>query len=349
MRVAVVGLGWVACEVWLPRLHAHPAFEVAVAVDPDPAAAELAGPLLEGVTVHRAHEDVAVADVDVAFVLTPNHTHADLAAWFLERGRAVFLEKPTCAHAQELRRLAAAARTGDGRLILSVAARHRGDVAAMARLVAAGTLGEPRLVELSWVRSRGIPAREWFASRSRAGGGVLLDLGWHLVDLVHHLLGTAPVRRATALATADFLGREGWTAVWGHDAGKAGAAADVEDQLTALVTTDGAYALMLRLAWASHEDLDRTIVALHGSDASLVLRTTFGFSPQRVAPSLILSRAGLVEEIPLPDEPLGAEYDRQLDALAAQLADPSATQASLADAGAVLEVIHACYSAAGCS
>lgn len=347
MRIVVVGLGWVAQQVWLPRLRSHPKFEVVAAVEPQAAVAQRARALLGRLPVYRGHEDVPLDNVDGAFVLTPNHTHGRIGEWFLRRGRAVFLEKPTGTDRGQMGMLAAAARHGGGQLALSAAARHRADVAAMRELVRDGVLGTPRLAELSWVRSRGIPSSGWFTSRATAGGGVLVDLGWHLIDVAQHLWGAAPVRSVAAVASADFLHRDGWATQWRGDDVAGGSAADVEDQLSALVSTE-TYAMQLRCAWASHEETDRTTIALHGTAASVVLSTTFGFSPRRVAePSLVLKRGGVSEDVPLAPAGIGAEYDRQLDALVGLLDSPDATECALTEAGDVLTVVDACYRAAG--
>ncbi|MFH0179227.1 Gfo/Idh/MocA family protein [Streptomyces cacaoi] len=344
MRVAVVGLGWVAREVWLPRLVKHPDFEVVAVVEPRPEAVERATALVGGARVYGGYQELGPHEADLVFVLTPNHTHGTLAGHFLRQGLAVFLEKPTGTDFGHLRLLEDAARDGGGRLLLSTAARHRTDVGELARLVADGALGTPRLAELSWVRSRGIPGSDWFARRETAGGGVLVDLGWHVIDVLHHLWGASGVRHATALASCDFLTREGWGADW-HAGTAALGNADVEDQLTALVATER-YGMQLRFAWASHETVDRTRLVLHGTAGTAELTTTFGFSPRRVTePTLTLRQEGGERRVPLPPAGVGDEYDQQLDALASELARADATGRALREAREALAVVEACYRA----
>jgi oxidoreductase len=341
VRTVVVGLGWVAREVWLPRLLAHPKFTLVAAVETNPDAAGA----VSGVPVYGDCADVPLDDVDLAFVLTPNHTHGRIGEWFLRRGRSVFLEKPTGTDRAQLDLLDRAARSGGGRLVLSAAARHRADIRELARLVSDGFCGTPRLAELSWVRARGIPTGGWFTDRATAGGGVLVDLGWHVIDVAQQIWGTSPVRAATAVAGDDFLRRRGWDAGWrGGPAHPTGG--DVEDQLTGLVVTDP-YAMALRFAWASHEETDETRIALHGTEGSVELRTTFGFSPRRVTPSLVARRGGERTDIPLPGVAVGDEYDRQLGALVGLMEEPGATARALAEAYAVLAVVDACYRSAG--
>lgn len=346
MRTVVVGLGWVAREVWLPRLRAHPKFQVVAAVEPDPGAVQRARTVLGPVPVFARHTEVDVAGADVVFVLTPNHTHGALGGYFLRRGCSVFVEKPTSTDRGQLELLRTASRHGRARLVLSSAARYRSDVAALRRLVASGGIGTPRLAEAEWIRARGIPGNAWFTNRATAGGGVLLDLGWHVIDVVQQLWGVSPIRSTTAVAGADFIGRRGWDAGWRGVADDTGPAPDVEDQLAAMIRTD-AYAFWLRLAWASHEEVDVTSIVLHGTEATAVLRTTFGFSPLRVPrPTLIVKRRSAVEELPLEPAPVGAEYDNQLDALVGLLERSDTTRRALADAAGALTVVEACYHAA---
>jgi oxidoreductase len=350
VRTVVVGLGWVAREVWLPRLLKHPGFELVGVVEPRPEAVARAAAAFGQVPVYRKATEVPLDHADLVFILTPNHTHEQVADWFLRHGLTVFLEKPAGVSQRELDLLEAAASEGGGTLVLSAAARYRSDVTALHRLVADGTLGTPRIAELSWVRARGIPSSGWFTDRGMAGGGALIDLGWHVIDVAHYLWGISAPQTASAFASADFLCQEDWAAAWrGPQAADPGGAShrDVEDQLTAMVIT-AAYAMTLRFAWASHEQSDVTTIVLHGTSASAALRTTFGLSPQRVSsPSLLLKRGGTVQEIQLRDDRPGTEYGRQLDALAGLVTEPEATARALADARGVLAVVEACYHAAG--
>jgi oxidoreductase len=347
MNVAVVGLGWVAATVWLPRLLANPDYRVVAVVEPDGECAARSAAIMTGCPLYSSHRDVPLDGLDAVFVLTPNHTHAEIGSWFLRRGCAVLLEKPTCVHPAEIELLSAAAEAGGGRLGLSAAARHRADVAALRNVVRSGVLGTPRLADLSWVRARGIPRSHWFTDRRRAGGGVLIDLGWHVIDVALDLWGPVSVRSATACASADFLGLDGWGASWHGTAAAPSPPGDVEDQLTALVATDS-YGLRLRFAWASHEDTDETVLVLHGTDGTAELHTTFGFSDRRRAiPSLRVKRSGTVAPMRVDADGVGAEYDRQLTELTAlRGSDEEATKRALDEARDVLRVVDACYSAA---
>ncbi|SPF04002.1 Gfo/Idh/MocA family protein [Streptomyces sp. MA5143a] len=327
VRVAVVGLGWAGRTIWLPRLDAHPAFRLTAVVEPDPADEHRT----YGVPVLADVDDLTPDLADLAVVAVPNHAHAPVAEKLLRKGIPVFLEKPVCLTTGEADRLAEAERAGGAVLLAGSAACHRADIQALRSVV--DSLGEIRHVNLSWVRARGVPGgRGWFTRRALSGGGVLVDLGWHLLDTLALLLGPVTFEQVGATVSADHVSGRTWQAGWrgdepdgaapGHDGVPGG---DVEDTVRAFLVTEGGVSVSLHTCWASHAPVDVTTVEVHGSAGTAELRCTFGFSPNRVpAPVLTLTRGGESSTVPLPDEPLGTEYDRQVDALPGQLRDPAA-------------------------
>ncbi|MFI2666531.1 Gfo/Idh/MocA family protein [Micromonospora carbonacea] len=357
VRVAVVGLGWAGREIWLPRLAAHPTFEVTALVDPQPAVRDTARDTHAVPFAYADVDDLPVGAADLVVVAVPNHLHAAVAARLLRRGVPVFLEKPVCLSAAEATLLADAERAGGAVLLAGSAARWRADVRALAD--AAAGLGPIRHVDVAWVRARGVPdAGGWFTRRDLSGGGALVDLGWHLLDTVLPLLGPATrITHAVGSVSADFVDDDAAHAVWRDPAGSVGAAAaprgdgpvggsrgDVEDTARGfLLTADGA-SVAVHACWASHEALDRTTITVHGVAGTATLRCTFGFSPNREpTPVLTRTRDGRTVTLPLPTEPIGAEYDRQLDALPGLLAAPASRGAAVAEAHRTIDIIERIY------
>lgn len=346
VRVAVVGLGWAARSIWLPRLHAHPAFTVGAVVDPDPAACALAVQDLADTRLFASVDELTPRDADLAVVAVPNHLHADIACRLLTRGIPAFVEKPVCLDSEEARRLVVAENAGGAVLLAGSAARHRADVLALRELVAG--LGRLRHIEVSWVRARGIPdAGGWFTRRSLSGGGALVDLGWHLLDTVSPLLGEAGFEQALATVSDDFVRSSAARAAWRDTAPVAAESdSDVEDTVRGFIVTDGGVSVSLRASWASHEPRDVTVIRVDGSAGSATLRCTFGFSPNRVPSELTVLRDGEAGAVPVPHEEVGAEYVRQLDALPALLADPASRGRAAAETLRTIQVIERLYDSA---
>ncbi|OKI17541.1 oxidoreductase [Saccharothrix sp. CB00851] len=339
-----MGLGWAATTIWLPRLTAHPDVVVTAVVDTDVGArASYAGTA----RVLSDPAEISRDTADVAIVAVPNHAHTPVACALLRAGIPVFLEKPVCLGTAEADELAEAERAGGAVLIAGSAARYRADTKALER-VAAG-LGEVRHLSLAWVRARGVPGTPWFTDQDRAGGGALVDLGWHLLDLALPLLGPGPVDFEQVLGTTghDFVDRSRTTAAWRHDAETRDSPATVEDTARAFLVTTKGVSTALHVGWASHARYDRTCVEVHGSAGTAVLSCTFGFSPNRAGGSVLtVVRGGEVELVPVVQEAIGVEYDRHVDALPGLLADPGHRGRAVASARTTIGVIERIYDSA---
>ncbi len=379
IRVAVVGLGWAGRQIWLPRLAANPAYRVVAVVDPDRVTrAELLGAgglgagglgdggigdggigtggigaggigdggIGDGVAGYDNVDELPAELVDLAVVAVPNHLHATIASRLLRRGIAVFLEKPVCLSSRETLQLAAAERDGGAVLLAGSAARYRADVQTLCEV--AGTLGRIRHVDVGWVRARGVPgAGGWFTQRRLAGGGVLVDLGWHLLDTVLPLLGPGRIEQVIGSVSDDFINDGSHQAAWRGDDSVDTRTSDVEDTVRAFLVTEHGVSAAVHASWASHVARDTTTITVEGSAGTARLRCTFGFSPNR-DPEPVLTRTcgGHTVTIPLPAEPIGAEYGRQLDALPALLADPASRGATIAEARQTVRIIERVYSSA---
>jgi len=302
-NLGVVGGGWVARTVWLPRLLATQRFRLASIDDTDPRAVAAV------VEAFPASAIQLGAPIDVALVATPNSFHAAQAERLLEAGVDVIVDKPVCLSLAELDRLERAAAKTGARLDVTNAASHRADVTRLREEVRQGRAGALDLVELSWVRGAGVPRAPWAMRKELAGGGVSVDLGWHLLEVGLELLGWPDTLDALAIGTAVGVGVNR-AADW-HDTLQRGetVGSDVESSVTAVMrTTRGG--LTLRAAWASHEDIDRTRIVAHGALATLALETTFGFSPHRVKqPTLVAKTSGKYQDLSIPDTAIGCEYD----------------------------------------
>jgi len=275
----------------------------------------------------------------------PNYLHTEVAGALLATGISVFLEKPVCLTSAEVDVLAAAERSG-GMLLAGSAARYRGDVGALRDVIP--ELGDIRHVAMGWIRARGVPrAGGWFTQREKAGGGALYDLGWHLLDTLAFLLGPAAFTQVIGVTSDDFVNAGAWRAAWRQD--QLGAdAADVEDTARGFLVRDDGVSVSLRASWASHEARDVSLIQVEGSAGTAELRCTFGFSPNREPePVLTLTREGTTTRLPVPAEPIGVEYGRQVAGLAGLLADPGNRGRAIAEARPIVRVIENFYASAG--
>jgi predicted dehydrogenase len=123
-------------------------------------------------------------ELDGIVIATPSALHAEQAIAALEAGLAVFCQKPLARNAAEARRVVAAARAADRLLCVDLSYPH----AAAFRAALAEPIGELIAAELAFHNAYG-PDKPWFYDPALAGGGCVIDLGIHLVDLALHVAG----------------------------------------------------------------------------------------------------------------------------------------------------------------
>lgn len=204
---------------------------------------------------------------DAVLVTTPNRFHEEYAVQALEAGADVLLEKPLAHSLESARRIAEAAAAADGFCMLGFHHRFDGPTEVFEHYRREGRFGDLTHVEANYVRRRGIPGRgSWFTDPEVAGGGALVDVGVHAIDLALYLLDFPAVTEVTGQTRAEFGTREEYAYVdmWGEDLGPEGFA--VDDSASAFLRTDEGTTISLEVAWAANRP-DTNQVFLRGTDA----------------------------------------------------------------------------------
>jgi len=127
-------------------------------------------------------DELLERELDGLVIATPSALHVGQAAAALARGLAVFCQKPLGLNAAETARVVRVARDADVLLGVDLSYRHTEAARRVRELVFAGELGDVFACDLTFHNAYG-PDRPWFYDRDLAGGGCLIDLGIHLVDL----------------------------------------------------------------------------------------------------------------------------------------------------------------------
>jgi predicted dehydrogenase len=323
-RIGFLGVGWIGRHR-LEAIAASGAATVAMIADPSAEARAAAAAAVGGAPCGASLDDLLAARLDGVVIATPSGQHAREAVAALRHGLAVFCQKPLACTAGEASRVVRAAEAADRLLQVDFSYRHLAAAAALEAVVRSGALGEIYAVEAAFHNAYA-PSQEWCRNRALAGGGCLLDLGVHLIDLT---LGLLDYPRATRVAAALHAG--GRPCRRGDDA--------VEDHAAAHVELEGGVALTLSCAWHAHAGRDCDIrLVLHGSRGGAALRNVGGsfydFCAERY-------RGASVETLAAPPDDWGG---RAAVAWARRLArdrgfDPGARRA--VDVAAVLDRVYA--------
>jgi predicted dehydrogenase len=223
---------------------------------------------------YREYQDLLAAPgIDAVSVCLPNALHAPVSIAAMRAGKHVLVEKPLARSAAEGREmLAVAAETGRV-LMVSFDKRYRGDVQWIKQYIDTGALGRIYYAKAHWMRRSGIPRLgSWFVSKEIAGGGPLIDLGVHVLDIAMYLLGEPRALAVSANTYAEFgpRGLKGWLGRQQFSDEKA--TYDVEDLATAFIRLEGGATLLLEASWATHSAAgDDFGVTLYGTEGGVEL------------------------------------------------------------------------------
>jgi len=196
MRLGFLGLGWIG-QHRMQALLAQQACEVVALADPGSEARERALQLAPRAAAVTSLDDLLQFDLDGAVIATPSAMHAAQARALLERGVAVFCQKPLARTLQESREIVSAARAADRLLGCDLSYRYTEGMRRIRNCVAEGELGPVYAADLVFHNAYG-PDKPWFRDAALAGGGCAIDLGTHLVDLALWTLGFPPVRHVSS-------------------------------------------------------------------------------------------------------------------------------------------------------
>jgi predicted dehydrogenase len=187
----------------------------------------------------------------------------------LNAGKHVFCEKPLAVSGQLAAEMVEAARRNDRVLEVAYNHRRRADVQYLRRYLDDRPLGAVYHTRASWLRRSGIPGMgSWFTSKAAAGGGPLIDLGSHVLDIALYLLDEPRVKSVSAIAHNE-LGRAGRGGGRHQVSGGAsGVAFDVEDFTSALLRFENGSSMHLEASWASYskanEDIEVELLGAEG-------------------------------------------------------------------------------------
>ena len=249
-RLGFLGTGWIGRHRMAAMLATGAVEAVAVA-DPSDDCAREALALAPGAARVDGLEDLLALGLDGVAIASPSALHADQSRACLEEKTAVFCQKPLGRTALECATVVNASQAADRLLGVDFSYRRTAAVEAVAGLARSGELGRVFAADLTFHNAYG-PGKPWFHDPALSGGGCLIDLGVHLVDLALRVLGADAVRDVSATLFND---------------GEPLKPGEVEDY--ALVSfTAGGTAVRLACSWGAHAGQDAVIEARFSGTSS---------------------------------------------------------------------------------
>src|SRR4051794_37194733 len=195
-RLGFLGVGWIGHHRMRAIAEVDSA-EIAAIADPSAATIAQAAQLAPNAKAVSTFDELLDQDVDGIVIATPTALHAEQSIRALARGKAVFCQKPLGRTAAEVCAVIEAARSANRLLAVDLSYRFTKAMRQIRRLVRSGELGHIYAVELTFHNAYG-PDKPWFYEPALSGGGCVIDLGVHLVDLALWVLDFPAVVRTSS-------------------------------------------------------------------------------------------------------------------------------------------------------
>lgn len=260
LRLGFLGTGWIGRNRMEAMLGTGECVAAAIC-DPNPEMVAGAKALAPLALQAESLDDMLALDLDGIVIATPSALHAEQSIRALEAGAAVFCQKPLGRTAAEVQAVLDAARAADRLLGVDLSYRHTAAMQAIRERIRSGELGQPFAADLVFHNAYG-PQSGWFWDPELSGGGCLIDLGVHLVDLVLWLFDFPDVSEARGTLLRD---------------GHAPAAGEVENYATGELRLANGVEARLACSWNLDAGRDAVIeVSVYGTAGGAAMRNENG-------------------------------------------------------------------------
>ena len=281
-RVGIVGCGGIANGKHLPALKALPNVKMVAFCDLIRERAEKALKEYgaEGAKVYDTYEElVADPTIDVVHVLTPNKAHAPISIAAMEAGKDVMCEKPMAKTAADARAMVECAKRTGKTLTIGYQNRFRPDSLYLKKCCEAGDLGEVYYARAHAIRRRAVPTWGVFLDEEAQGGGPLIDIGTHALDLTLWEMNNYEVESVMGSVYRKLADTKDAANAWGPwDPEKF----TVEDSAMGFIKMKNGATIVLEASWALNSlDVDEAKTSLCGTKAGADMKDGLRINGER--------------------------------------------------------------------
>ncbi len=244
LKIGVIGLGMGGAHI--NGFRTHPEAEVVAVADTDPTRLEQRGKKEFNIPncYLSAEEMLKKEKLDIVSVVTPNKFHKPLTLMAFQAGCHVLCEKPMAMNAIEAQDMILASNKAKKRLMINFSFRFAPQSYAVKKEVESGILGDIYFGRTVWQRRRGLPGfGGWFGTKALSGGGPLIDLGVHRLDLALWLMNYPKPQWVMSGAYNHIASRL---------AKEQGKKYDVEDFAAAFIRFENGATVELEASWAGN-------------------------------------------------------------------------------------------------
>lgn len=217
-------------------------------------------------------EMIEKEELDAVIVATPNYLHSEIAVYAMDHGLHAFTEKPDAINVEECTKMKEASERNNKVLMVMRNNRYYNNSEYLKKFIETGAAGDLYCGRCGWIRRRGIPGKGgWFTTKAQSGGGPLIDLGVHMIDLSMWLMGNPKPVSVSGCTFNKFAENtaeaDSEHAQFGE--AKDGGTFDVEDLAMGFIRFENGACLQIEFSWASNIEQETRFVELRGDKAGI--------------------------------------------------------------------------------
>lgn len=240
-------------------------------------------------------------DLDAVDICTPNKFHAPIAIDALKAGKHVYCEKPMAMNTEEAEAMVRTAKETGKKLSVGYPSRYSDDAQLLKKMISAGEFGDIYFAEAAAVRRRGVPTWGVFLSKKLQGGGPLIDIATHILDLILWLMGDYSQPVAVLGTSYKKIAPLGGYNIWGPwDPEKF----EVEDSAFGMVRLESGATVIVKSSWALNTEEPHPSY-LCGTKGGAVL----GAGSTKIFTE---AHNRLIDLVPVPTHSQGSLIDREI-------------------------------------
>ncbi|MFF2911284.1 Gfo/Idh/MocA family protein [Paenibacillus sp. NPDC057934] len=267
-KVGIIGCGGIANGKHLPSLSKLENVELVAFCDIVEERAKEAAAKYGAVDakVYTDYQELLQdASIDIVHVLTPNISHAEISIAGLEAGKHVMCEKPMAKTSEEAKAMVEAAKRTGKKLTIGYNNRFREDSLYLKKLCEEGELGHIYMAKAHAIRRRAVPTWGVFLDEEKQGGGPLIDIGTHALDLTLWMMDNYKPKVVLGTKYHELSKRENAANAWGPwDPSQF----KVEDSAFGMIVMENGATIMLESSWALNSlEVDEAKCSLSGTEA----------------------------------------------------------------------------------
>jgi|AntAceMinimDraft_16_1070373.scaffolds.fasta_scaffold01821_3 predicted dehydrogenase len=280
IKIGIIGVGGVTQFGHIPSFQAIPGVDVTAISDINREKLEFVSKHFGIADTYTEYEQLLKReDIDGVSICTPNHLHAQISIAALKSGKHVLCEKPFAINIKQAESIINEASKSGKVFLENFSQRFDVTTKIINSYISKGKLGHIYYAKCSYLRRKGHPGlRGWFTHKNESGGGALIDIGVHMMDLGLCFMGFPKPVSLTA-STYDYFTNHADDGGWPPSATRIGdnfnKKVDTEDLATAFITFDNGSTLLLEAGWAGYSEVGIKI-SLFGTKAGVELLKTVG-------------------------------------------------------------------------